>query len=293
MTERGPGGPAGSLRSVLALTDAGQRRFAAAANPAWSRRVYGGQFLGQAVVAAGRSLPGRLVHSIHANFLSAGDPTAPIEYRVEVLRAGRSFATARVEAAQGDDLRFAATVSLCADEEGLDYHPPRDVSAVARPEGLPTYGEWFAATTDDPDAHDESAARPRPVEVRYANPPSPKPDGPVTEPQLMWMRVGEDLGDDPLLHAAALAYASDEALVDNTLLPHALRWSDPRLIGASLDHAMWFCRSARADRWSLFAQSVVSTAGGRGLARGELYDESGRLCAVAVQEGLIRLPAAG
>jgi len=105
----------------------------------------------------------------------------------------------------------------------------------------------------------------------------------------MWLRVPGRLPDDPLVHAAALAYASDETLIDNSMLPHGLRWSDPRLQGASLDHAMWFCRPAAADRWLLFEQTVVSTAAGRGLVQGTLYTPEGELVATAMQEGLIRL----
>ena len=121
------------------------------------------------------------------------------------------------------------------------------------------------------------------------DPPVNPPDGPVTEPQRMWLRVPGPLPDDPLVHVAALAYASDETLIDNSMLPHGRRWSDADVQGASLDHAMWFLRPGRADRWLLFEQTVVSTAAGRALARGDLYSADGTLLATATQEGLIRL----
>jgi acyl-CoA thioesterase-2 len=268
----------------------GTAAFRAVSVPGWSARVFGGQFLAQAVIAAGRTVDeGKEVHSLHGYFVRAGDPSEPLDYLVSTVRDGRSFATRRVEASQGGSVRFVALVSFAAPEPGLDYQAPVDLSEVPGPDGLRTYGEWMADTTERPEDHYETQSRPRPVEVRYVDPPTNPPDRPVTAPQRMWLRLPGPLPDDPLLHAAALAYASDETLVDNTMLPHGRRWSDPDLQGASLDHAMWFCRPARADQWLLFEQTVVSTAGARGLVRGDLYTPAGELIATATQEGLIRV----
>jgi acyl-CoA thioesterase-2 len=268
----------------------GPMRFRARSVPGWSARIFGGQFLAQAVIAAGRTVgDGKEVHSLHGYFVRAGDPALPLDYEVSAVRDGRSFATRRVEAGQDGAVRFVALVSFAAPEPGLDYQAPVDLSGVPGPEALRTYGEWMAETTDRPEDHYETQSRPRPVEVRYVDPPANPPERPVTGPQRMWLRLPGPLPGDPLVHAAALAYASDETLVDNTMLPHGRRWSDPALQGASLDHAMWFCRPSRADRWLLFEQTVVSTAGGRGLARGDLYTPGGELVATATQEGLIRL----
>ncbi|MDH4148458.1 MAG: thioesterase family protein [Acidimicrobiia bacterium] len=277
---------------LLDVTPAGANRFTGRDGSGMGQRIFGGQFLGQALVAAARTLPDAEMraHSLHGYFVRAGDVSEPIGYEVGLVRDGRSFATRQVTASQSDSVRFVGLASFCRPEDGLDWSAPRDLGGVAAPgPDLPTYGEWMAGTTDRPGELYETMARPRPVEVRYANPPVNPPAGPVTEPQLMWMRVPFELPDDPLVHAAAIAYASDETLVDNAMLVHGMRWSDPRVIGASLDHALWFCRPARADRWLLFEQTVVSTSASRGLVRGDLRLADGTLVATATQEGLIRL----
>jgi acyl-CoA thioesterase-2 len=293
--------PAALLLAALDLRPDGDGTFEASSVPGWSARIFGGQFLGQSVVAAGRTVgQGLAVHSLHGYFLRQGDPAASLRYHVTSLHDGRSFASRRVEAEQDGACRFVGLVSFARTEVGLDYQPVPALPPVADAPSLRSYGEWMAETTQRPEDGYETAARPRPVEVRYVDPPpnipadalgAAEPGEPVTRPQRMWLRVPGHLPDDPLLHAAALAYASDETLVDNSMLPHGLRWSDARLQGASLDHAMWFCRPAAADRWLLFEQTVVSTAGGRGLVQGHLYTPEGGLVATAVQEGLIRLRA--
>ena len=285
--------PAALLLAALDLEPAGEGRFRGRSVPGWAVRIFGGQFLAQAVVAAGRTLgDDKVVHSLHGYFVRAGDPEGALDYTVSALRDGRTFATRRVEAAQGGSLRFVALVSFAAPEDGLEHPPPLDLSTVPPPGGLPTYADWMAETTGDPERHYETRSRPRPVEVRYVDPPVNPPDGPVTAPQRMWLRVPGPLPDDPLVHAAALAYASDETLIDNSMLPHGRRWSDADLQGASLDHAMWFLRPGRADSWLLFSQVVVSTAGGRAPARGDLHRADGVLVATATQEGLIRITPA-
>jgi len=291
--------PASPLVAALNLRPCGDGEFEGSSVPGWSARIFGGQFLGQTVVAAGRTVGEDLaVHSLHGYFVRAGDPSLPLRYRVTTLHNGRSFASRRVEADQDGTTRFVGLVSFARPEEGLDYQVAAELPPVADAPGLRRYGEWMAETTAQPEDAYETAARPRPVEVRYVDPPPNPPDPPagggapgepITRPQRMWLRVPGRLPDDPLVHAAALAYASDETLIDNSMLPHGLRWSDPRLQGASLDHAMWFCRPAAADRWLLFDQTVVSTAAGRGLVQGTLYTPEGELVATAMQEGLIRL----
>jgi acyl-CoA thioesterase-2 len=278
------------LLASFDLEPCGEARFCVDSPAGWPVRIFGGQFLGQAVVAAGRTLAdGRAVHSLHGYFVRPGDPELPLEYSVSTVRDGRSFATRRVEATQAGELRFVCLVSFTAAENGLEYQPPVDLGLLPPPDGLRTYGDWMAETTDNPEDHYETRSRPRPVDVRYVDPPTNPPEGPITSPQRMWLRLPGPLPDDPLIHAAALAYASDETLIDNSMLPHGRRWSDPALQGASIDHAMWFLRPARADQWLLFEQTVVSTAGGRGLARGDLYTPAGSLVATATQEGLLRL----
>jgi acyl-CoA thioesterase-2 len=273
---------------VLELERVGPGRYVGRSDPGWTGpRVFGGQILAQAVVAGARALDSeKQPHSLHAQFLQAGERALPLEYRVHRVREGRSFATQRIELWQGDNVRFVAFLSSGVATEGLEYAPRRDLSTVPSPGGdLPTYGEWFGTTADRASTLVEG--RPTPIEIRYVNPP---PAGAApTEPQLMWLRVAAPLPDDPVLHAAALAYASDETLVDNVMLPHGLRWSDERLTKATLDHAMWFLRSANANEWLLFEQIVVSTSSARGVARGDMYTTSGMLVLTTTQQGLMRL----
>ncbi len=261
-------------------------------------RVYGGQFLAQALVAATRSMasaePGDgttpVAHSLHAYFLRAGDPARSIDYRVAVVRDGRAFATREVLACQGDREVFRLLASFHRPEPGLDWSPPLRLDDGPTPDD-PHYRHWLrrGLAIGSVTGHGYLFGPGRPVEVRYVDPPANPPEGPVTGPQRMWLRAAEDLGDDPAVHAAALAYLSDETLIDNAMLPHGLRWTDDRLQGASLDHAMWFCRPARADGWLLYEQTVLSTAGARAQVRGDFLRPDGVLVATVVQEGLVRL----
>ena len=254
-------------------------------------RVFGGQFLAQGLIAAAAtvSTPGRLPHSLRASFLRPGDPQENILYRVEVLRDGRSFSSRQVTAYQRNVRCYEATMSFCDGEGGLDYQLAAGDAMPTPPECHVEYADWVLDTTSDAAFRTQLRGRIRPIEMRYVNPPPNPADGPITETQRMWLRVAGALPDDPLLHLAAIAYASDETLVDNALLPHGMRWFDSRVQGASLDHAMWFCRPARADHWMLYDQTVVSTFGGRGLVQGDLRTEAGELVAITTQEGLIRV----
>lgn len=126
------------------------------------------------------------------------------------------------------------------------------------------------------------------MDILYINPPDGPEGFPITEPQLMWMRVNEPLGNDRPLHESALAYLADATLIDHVLLPHGYRWQDDRLNGASLDHSMWFHRQADAGDWLLYEQRVETTGAARGLGSGRFFDRGGNLIATCVQEGLIR-----
>jgi acyl-CoA thioesterase-2 len=291
-------GPPTTLEDVLTLVPVGEGA-AIGRSPAWGQRVYGGQFLGQALLAAARSLPAgaggapRRANSLHAYFLRAGDVGEPIEYRVATVRDGRAFALREVRALQHGREAFRMVASFHTAEGGLDYVPERpDIATLPGPDdGLPTYHDWVVESHDPARVEDRAraVARPTTLDVRYVDPPPPRPAGPVLAPQRMWIRSATPLGDAPELHEAALAYLSDETLIDQAMLPHGRRWSDDDLEGASLDHAMWFCRPARADEWLLLEQTVVSTAGARGQVRGDLYRPDGTLVATVCQEGLIRL----
>ncbi|HMA46363.1 MAG TPA: acyl-CoA thioesterase II [Frankiaceae bacterium] len=250
------------------------------------QRVFGGQVAGQALVAAGRTVPAeRGVHSLHAYFLRPGDPSAPIVYLVDRIRDGQSFTTRRVVAVQHGKPIFNLAASFQEDQPGAAHQLP--MPSAPPPESLATFHERFA-----PYRH-ESAwySRPRPFDIRYVgDPPRVAADrGPNASHSQVWLRTDGPLPDDPLLHVCALTYASDMTLLDSVLLTHSVAWNTGVVSGASLDHAMWFHRSFRADEWLLYDQESPTSSGSRGLARGEIWTRDGRLVASVVQEGLIRI----
>jgi acyl-CoA thioesterase II len=237
------------------------------------QRVFGGQVAGQALVAAGRTVPPeRAVHSLHAYFIRPGDPEVPIVYTVDRTRDGRSFSTRRVTAIQHGRAIFTLSASFHRAETGLEHQSP--MPEAPDPEGLP-----------------DRLTRQRPVELRYAgDPPWKRAGGRPPEPRSMvWMRARGPLPDDPLVHVCAAAYASDMSLLDSVLLAHGLTWDAEGLSAASLDHAMWFHGPFRADEWLLYAQESPAASGARGLAQGRIFRRDGRLVATVVQEGLIRV----
>jgi acyl-CoA thioesterase II len=252
------------------------------------QRVFGGQVAGQALVAAGRTVPeDRPVHSLHAYFIRPGDPTVPLVYLVERVRDGRSFTTRRVSAVQHGKTIFALSASFQHDEPGVehadpmpDVPPPESVTPTAeRMEKLfgPGVREYFGGS---------------PFDIRHIGPltfEAERDPSLRTTHNLVWLRADGELPDDPLLHVCVMTYASDMTLLDSVLLAHGLSWFDGRTSGASLDHAMWFHRRFRADRWLLYVQDSPVARGARGLARGEVYTSDGDLVVSVVQEGLIRV----
>ena len=267
------------------------------------QRVFGGQVAGQALVAAGRTVqPDRSVHSLHAYFIRPGDPSVPIVYDVDRVRDGRSFTTRRVTAIQHGQAIFTLSASFQKPESGPEHHAA--MPAAPNPETLPTMRDRMANVFGDEIA--DRFVRRRPFDVRHATPLTweAAKDPALRSPEsLVWLRVdteggpegqgggkSTDLpGDDPLLHVCLMTYASDMTLLDTVLLNHGLAWGDNRTMGASLDHAMWFHKPFRADRWLLYAQDTPAAAGARGLARGEVYTQDGDLVVSVVQEGLIRV----
>ena len=250
------------------------------------QRVFGGQVAGQALVAAGRTVPAdRPVHSLHAYFLRPGDPDVPIIYEVDRIRDGRSFTTRRVVAVQHGEAIFNLAASFHHREPGLEHQLP--MPAAPDPESLPTMAELVARRP----GFANFWSTPRPIDVRYVREPPwlarSAPADPVPKSQV-WLRADGRLPDDPLVHVCAVTYASDMSLLDSVLLAHGVSWEDVAS-GASLDHAMWFHRPFRADEWLLYDQDSPSSTGARGLARGELFTRDGRLCVSVVQEGLIRV----
>ena len=254
------------------------------------QRVFGGQVAGQALVAAGRTVPAdRPVHSLHAYFIRPGDPAVPLVYMVDRVRDGRSFTTRRVSAIQHGKTIFTLSASFHHPEPGFEH--AATMPDVPPPDAVTPTAERLEKLFGPLDARYERMFRRNPVDIRIPGPltvEAQRDPSLRTARNLVWLRVDGDLPDDPLLHVCLMTYASDMTLLDSVLLAHGLSWADGQTMGASLDHAMWFHRPFRADRWLLYAQESPATSGARGLARGELFTQDGQLVVSVVQEGLIR-----
>ena len=278
----------GDLLEVLDLRAEGPDAFVGRSQPQPHGRVFGGQVLSQAMVAAGRTLPDdapRRIHSMHGYFLRPGDATAPIQFQVERLRDGRSFSARRVHALQNDRPILGMSASFQTADEGLDHQD--EMPDVPPPEDLPAVGELLADVSDGPA---KKWVERRAIDIRHVE--GPIYLSPAREPvarQNVWIRAAGSLPDDPLVHAAVLAYASDYTLLEPVLRRHGITWIDPRLRPASLDHSMWFHRPIRADDWLLYSQSSPSATGGRGLGIGRMFSRDGVLLASVAQEGMLRL----
>jgi acyl-CoA thioesterase II len=250
------------------------------------QRVFGGQVAGQALVAAGRTVPSdRPVHSLHAYFIRPGDPAVPLVYTVDRIRDGRSFTTRRVTAIQHGRPIFAMSASFQRAEAGPEHADP--MPDVPPPEAVERNSDRLARLFGEVPAQLDRS----PFDLRSVGPMTVEAELDAalrTTRNLVWLRADGDLPDDPLLHVCLMTYASDMTLLDTVLLGHGLSWLDGRTTGASLDHAMWFHREFRADRWLLYAQDSPAAHGARGLARGEVFTASGQLVVSVVQEGLIR-----
>ena len=251
------------------------------------QRVFGGQVIGQALVAACRTVAGRPPHSMHAYFLLPGDPKVPIIYEVDRIRDGRSFTTRRVVAIQHGQAIFSMSVSFHVDEPSLTHQAP--MPEVPPPEQLPNENqarEWVLANMPEPIRRYYELERPiemRPVEyTRYL--------GQKFENARfhVWIRTTGQLPDDPAIHQCVLAYASDWTLLDTALVPHGRTLFEREFMAASLDHALWFHRPFRADDWLLYAQDSPNLHGARGFARGLIFASDGTLVASVAQEGLVR-----
>ena len=250
------------------------------------QRVFGGQVAGQAMVAAGRTVPAdRPVHSLHAYFIRAGDPAVPIVYTVDRVRDGRSFSTRRVSAIQHGKTIFTLSASFHRPEPGPEHADP--MPAAPPPETIEPNVARLARLLGP----ERMRPHMHPIDVRSAGPLSAeaaRDPALRTTSNLVWLRVDAELPDDPLLHVCLMTYASDMTLLDSVLTGHGLFWQDGQMSGASLDHAMWFHRPFRADRWLLYAQESPAAYGARGLARGQVFTDSGELVVSVMQEGLVR-----
>jgi acyl-CoA thioesterase II len=296
MTEAAKPSAINQLLAILDLEQLEQNLFRGHSSQMGWQRVFGGQVIAQALVAACRTVEGRQPHSLHAYFLLPGDPKVPIIYEVDRIRDGRSFTTRRVVAIQHGAAIFTLSASFHADEPGFSHQMP--MPDVPMPEDLPDLRQNAQAQV--PEAVRGYFIRERPIELRpveierYA---SKQP----REPKFhIWFRAaqalsagqdtsaGQNLPDDPALHQCILAYASDMTLLDSSLIAHGRTVFDPTIQAASLDHALWFHRPFRVDEWLLYAQDSPSSSGALGFSRGLIFNRQGELVASVAQEGLVR-----
>jgi acyl-CoA thioesterase-2 len=253
------------------------------------QRVFGGQVIGQALVAACRTVDvkERLPHSLHAYFLLAGDPKVPIIYDVERVRDGKSFTTRRVKAIQHGQPIFVMSVSFHRDEAGFAHQAK--MPKVPSPDELPTEAEIRERVLPMmPEPVRRYYERERPIELRPVE--YGRYLGQVIEDGRfhVWIRATGKLPDEPAIHQCVLAYASDMTLLDAALTPHGRSVFEKTIMAASLDHALWLHRPFRADDWLLYAQDSPNMAGARGFSRGLIFARDGTLVASVAQEGLVR-----
>jgi len=257
------------------------------------QRVFGGQVIGQALVAAQRTVTSngndrdRIVHSLHGYFMRPGDPSVPIVYEVDRIRDGMSFTTRRVVAIQHGKAIFSMSASFQIEEKGLEHFV--EMPDMPSPEDLPSEKQLAEQFIDHaPEGVRNYWKRERPIELRptslehYISNKKLKPE------QNIWFRATGALPKNAAVQQAVLAYASDMTLLDTSLFAHGRAVFDPRLQVASLDHAMWFHRPMNMEEWHLYSQDSPNSSGARGFTRGSIYSQDGQLVASVAQEGLIR-----
>ncbi|WP_100637978.1 acyl-CoA thioesterase II [Marinobacter salexigens] len=249
--------------------------------------VFGGQVLGQALMAASHTVEGRLCHSMHAYFLRPGNQHMPIDYEVQRVRDGRSFSVRRVIARQDGKEILTGSMSFHVFEEGLEHQA--EMPAAPDPETLRSEQDWGKMMASQaPEAIREIMTRDRPIEIRPVNPTNPfKPDKRPPHKQS-WIRALGPLPNDPVLHRCLLTYASDFSFLGTSLNPHSVSFMNKELQAASLDHAIWFHRDFRMEDWLLYDKDSPSASSGRGFNRGNFFNQEGVLVASATQEALIR-----
>jgi acyl-CoA thioesterase II len=246
-----------------------------------SGRIFGGHVIAQSLLAAYETVEDRVCHSLHCYFIRPGDPSIPILYDVDRARDGTSFTTRRVRAIQHGQQIFNLAASFQVVEEGFEHQsvPPE----VTPPEGLAEFSFQQRAAEMTPQ---QAWLAARPIEQRMVNPRAPEEKAPPF--CNLWIRARAEIGPDPHLHQALLAYASDMAMLDTAKRPHGVGWQSDGVQSASLDHALWFHRPSNFNDWHLFAQESPSASGARGFIRGQVFTREDVLVASVAQEGLMR-----
>ncbi|WP_128892176.1 acyl-CoA thioesterase II [Erythrobacter sp. HKB08] len=281
------------LIRLLTVEQVGDDSFVGAPQKDGIGRVFGGQVIAQALQAAqGTVGEGKHAHSLHAYFLRGGEEGTPIDYATARDFEGRSFANRRVVASQNGKPILNLTASFQAPEEGLE-HDDYAMPDVPGPEGLKSDMEIRRKVVEArgdrmSEQQKKLMTRPRPIEMRTTDKLHWMNSEPKPPMAHSWFRTVAPLPDDAALHRAIIAYASDYTLLGTSALPHGLSWMRGELVGASLDHAIWFHREARADEWLLYATESPWSGSGRGYNRGRIFNQKGELIASVAQEGMMR-----
>ncbi len=277
------------LVKLLALERIEQNLFRGQSQDLGWGTLFGGHVLGQALSAAVQTVPSeRHVHSLHAYFLKPGRVDIPVVYDVDRIRDGSSFTTRRVVAIQDGHAIFNLAASFQKIEDGLEHQD--EMPPAPAPESVPTEQErMLTHAARLPKVLRDRALAEHPFQLR----PIEEADDPFlpsrkAPARKVWLKAQGKLPDDPALHAYLLAYASDHGFITTALLPHGVTWFTPGMQVASLDHVMWFHRSFRVDEWLLYVIDSPAAHGARGLVRGRIFSEDGRLVASCAQEGLMR-----
>jgi len=275
------------LVGVLDVAPLGDDHFTGESDDLGFPNVFGGQVLGQAMMAASRTVQQRMAHSMHAYFLRPGNPRQSIDYEVQRVRDGGTFTVRRIIARQDDREILTAMVSFQIAEEGFEHQ--HDYPGAPDPEGLVSEQQLREKMGPYiPEERRENLLRERAIDIRPVNPSDPLEPEPGPPHKQNWFRAQGSLPDDPVLHRALLAYASDFGLLTTSMKPHGLGISSPGMQVASLDHAIWFHRPVRMDEWLLYDMDSPSASSGRGMNRGSVFSQDGTLVASVAQEALIR-----
>jgi acyl-CoA thioesterase II len=281
---------AGELLNLLDLEPSGRDIFIGRSPATGWKRVFGGQVVAQAGIAATRTVDeSRPIHSLHGYFLRPGDPATPIFYHVERYRDGQSFTTRGILARQNGEIIFTMLASFHRPEVGLQHQLP--MPSVLPPEKLLPDEELLRGKGQAISLTMQNyLSRDRPIELRPVDPENyvnPRPGGPARRD--IWFRAKSPLPDDPAIHQSVFAYGSDLTIIEAALDPHGKNLFDSNLMMASLDHAIWYHRPFRADQWLLYSQDSPAASGARGFNRGLVFTRGGEIVASVTQEALMRL----
>ena len=274
-----------ALLRALALERLDDDRFRGTNEPMRFARTFGGQLLAQTLMAASATVTGKLPHSLHSYFVAGGEPDAPIDLEVERIRDGRTVATRRITLSQDGRTLLETIVSFHANAGGADVSTAAPV--VAPPDTLPRLQDWIDDLPPELKQWNQNWIDiPPPLDLRIGEAPTFLGGDRAEHDRPHWMCLPRPVGDDPALHAALLAYASDYLLLDMVFRSHPEEMV--RSTATSLDHSLWIHRPVRFDRWHVYTQRTIGIVGHRGLAQGTIHDEDGRLVATVMQECLAR-----